>query len=344
MTSTTDQEFPALKRTVIPGLRTVDWSDAARQNEFLNSAISAMESFGKQYDYDDLACISGCAFRGCAPLRGIHPGVYQVTNDMAIIGHTFNMLGYQVTLHPRSDYETDKKLIMDSIDNGVPALTFGGVVSCAECCIISGYDDDGAVLLGYSPFMDVQEDHTEPADSTGYFRKSNWHDGYFQKSNGKILIFSEPTASLSADEIIRESLNMAVKLIRGTASQRSDVMTGYAGHTRYAELVCQETDDWFLLNLMIVCMNCNVYQDKVYVAPYLRKAKHVLKDKAAVLEAGATLYDYIADVRREMTNYVADDLSTGKRILDKEIRKQYAQCVYKIRDLEKCAADLFEKI
>jgi|GEM_PF-2449461 len=51
------------KRNVIPGLRKIDSSDVERQNEFLNSVISALEKLGVKYAYDDLACISGCAFR-----------------------------------------------------------------------------------------------------------------------------------------------------------------------------------------------------------------------------------------------------------------------------------------
>jgi hypothetical protein len=343
MAGTTNDEYSVVKRNVIPGLRKVDWSDVARQNEFLNCVISVMAKFGKTYQYDDLACISGCAFRACSPLHEINPGVYHVINDSAVITHTFKMLGYHVSLNTRSEYETDKKLIMDSIDKGISVLTFDGVVNCSECCLISGYDDNGDVLLGYNPFMYVEDDHNEPADSTGYFRKSRWHDGYFYNSNGRILIIGAQTASLSNEEIIKESLKMAVKLIRGTASHTTDYVTGYAGHTRYAELVCNDTDDYLLLYLMIVCNN-NLYQDKLYVAPYLRKAKNILKDKADILEQCVKIYDQIANLRCEMPQYVAEDFSLGKRILDKEIRNQYAQRVYAIRDLEKSAADLFENI
>ncbi|MHB0937722.1 MAG: hypothetical protein ACYDCO_04880 [Armatimonadota bacterium] len=342
MARTTRQESSA-KRNVIPGLRTVDWSDEARQNEFLNCVISAVERLGETCTYDDLACISGCAFRGCATREGINPGTYQVIYDTAIIEHTFTMLGYRATLHDRSDYETDKTLIMDSIDRGIPVLTFRGVINCADCCLIAGYDEYGAVLLGWSPFA-CPPDHDEPADDTGYFRKNHWHDGLFKETNGKLLIIGEPAKSLSEEETTRESLKMAVKLIRGTASQNTGALTGYAGHTRYAELVSHDTEDWFMLNLMVVCMDCNVYQDKVYVAPFLRKAKNVLKDKADTLEACANLYDQIAVLRREMSGFVADDLSTGEGILDKEIRNHYVHRVYQIRDLEKSAADLLEQV
>jgi hypothetical protein len=334
MTSPINEDHSRLKRNLILGLRKVDWSDVARQNEYLHCVISAMEHLGTKYDYDHLACVSGCAFRACSTGQRIHPDAYHIMHDMPLIVHSFKMLGYNVTLHPRSDAETDKKLIMDSIDKGVPVLTFGGVVNCSECCIISGYDDNGAVLLGYSPFMYIEDDHNEPADSTGYFRKSNWHDGFFEEFDGRILIIGEPMTSPSKQETIKETLKMAAKLIRA----------GYAGSTYYAELVCNDTDNWRCLELMVVCMDCNVYQDKLYVAPFLREATKVLANKAGVLEDCAGIYDQVSDLRREMSRYVADDLSTGERILDKDIRRQYAERVYKIRDLEKRAADLFEDI
>ena len=65
------------KRNVILGLRKVDWSDVTRQNEFLNCVISAMGHLGKNVSYDDLACISGCAFRACSPKQeNPGPGAY----------------------------------------------------------------------------------------------------------------------------------------------------------------------------------------------------------------------------------------------------------------------------
>lgn len=319
------------KRNVIPGLHKVDWSDTARQNEFLNCVISAMGHLDKEVSYDDLVCISGCAFRACS-LQQKNPGpeAYWVTYDSDIIPHTFKMLGYNVSLRNKNDYATDSKLIIDSIDRGVPVLTFGGVISCSETCIISGYDDYGAVLLGYSPFMYIKDCQPEPADSTGYFRKSKWHDDWF----AKVLTIGKPTRPLNKRETIKQSLGNAVKMIRA----------GYAGHTHYAELVQKDTDNWEFLHLMIVCMDCNVFQDKVYVAPFLREAKAVMKDKADTLEQCARIYDQITALRREMSGYFPDDLSKPERTQDKEIRKQYAQCVLKIRDLEKSAADLFVKI
>ena len=45
-----------------------------------------------------------------------------------------------------------------------------------------------------------------------------------------------------------------------------------------------------------------------------------------------------------MPKYIAENMSMGERVKDKELRRQYAQRVLKIRDLEKRAGDLLEKI
>ena len=64
---------------------------------------------------------------------------------------------------------------MDSINRGIPVLAFG-VVGPSDCCIITGYDQGGDVLLGWSTYQDIPEDHNIPHDVTGYFGKPGWHE------------------------------------------------------------------------------------------------------------------------------------------------------------------------
>jgi len=52
-----------MKRNLIPGLLKVDWSDAQRQNEFVNSIVSALNALGEKLDYDYVCAVSGSAFR-----------------------------------------------------------------------------------------------------------------------------------------------------------------------------------------------------------------------------------------------------------------------------------------
>ncbi len=139
-----------MERNVIPGLGKVDWSDRKRQNEFVNSVVSALNALGENLIYDTVCAVSGSAFRTSfsVPTGEIwNHGNYHVLNTPAIIGHTFTMLGYKAGQHAVSQYTHDKRLIMDSIDRGVPAITLHGVINCADACLISGYDNGGAACL-----------------------------------------------------------------------------------------------------------------------------------------------------------------------------------------------------
>jgi hypothetical protein len=83
--------------------------------------------------------------------------------------------------------------IIASIDRGVPVIAFG-VVGPPEACIITGYDDAGKVLIGWSmfqehldPLHDIAEGGQEGPSGTepsGYFRQSDW----LSKLKGMIVL------------------------------------------------------------------------------------------------------------------------------------------------------------
>ncbi len=49
------------------------------------------------------------------------------------------------------------------------------MVGPSDCAILTGYDEDGDILLGWSTYQDIPDDHDIPHDATGYFRKPGWH-------------------------------------------------------------------------------------------------------------------------------------------------------------------------
>lgn len=66
------------------------------------------------------------------------------------------------------DKDAMQRRIVESIDKGRPVIGIG-VVGPSENCVITGYDENGEVLIGWSYF---QEDGVEPC---GYFRKRHWY-------------------------------------------------------------------------------------------------------------------------------------------------------------------------
>lgn len=327
----------SMAKNYIPNLLKVDWSDTQRQNEFVNSVVSALNALGEKVDYDYVCALSGSAFRTSFSMPSIskwNHGNYHVIHAPIIIEHTFKMLGYKVSHHIRSEYEIDKRLIMDSIDKGVPVITLEGIINCSDACVISGYDNDGDVLLGYNPFMYVSEDHDEANDDTGYFRKSNWHSGFFEEgSKGRILIIEDKCKKPSKEEAFAETLNLIKHLIEDENIAPGQY-NGLAAHKAFANALLTYTwEDNFEPYLNVMC-NYKQYLDRQYAIKFL-------KDNGR--EDLAQYYEKIAALSNRLAQQIPQDFSASGLFNDKENLKSYCDVLLQICDLEKQAVELIDK-
>ena len=318
----------SMAKNFIPGLLKVDWSDGQRQNEFVNSVVSALNALGEKIAYDYVCAVSGCAFRTSFSMPSVerwNHGNYHVIHTPIIIGHTFKMLGYQVAHHVRCNYETDKKLIMDSIDRGVPVITLEGVINCSDACVISGYDNDGDVLLGYNPFMYVNEDHDEVPDDTGYFRKPGWHSGFFDAgSKGRILIIEGKCEKPSGEEIFAETMRLVKRLIQDE-SLAPGQYNGLAAHRAFVHALQTYTwEDCFEPYLNVMC-NYKQYLDRQYAVKFFHDNGRTDLAK---------LYEKIAGLSRRLQEQIPQDFSAGHLFDDKEALKPYCDTLLEICDLE----------
>jgi AraC-like DNA-binding protein len=324
----------SMAKNYIPALLKVDWSDEERQNEFVNSVVSVLNALGDKVDYDYICALSGSAFRTSFSMPTAEEwnhGNYHVIHTPIIIEHTFKMLGYKVTHHIRKDYEFDKGIIMSSIDKGVPVITLEGVIDCSDACIISGYDNDGDVLLGYNPFMYVNEDHNEPNDDTGYFRKSNWHKGFFEKGSiGRILIIEGKIQKPSKEEAFAETLKLIKRLIADENIVPGQY-NGLAAHKAFANALLNYTwEDNFEPYLNVMC-NYKQYLDRQYAVKFFQdNGRNDL----------AQCYEEISKRSRKLGQLVPQDFSAFDMFNDKANLKPYSNILLQICALEKEALEL----
>lgn len=321
----------SMTRNMVPGLGRVDWSDTQRQNEYVNSVISAIGAIGDHREYDAVCAMSGSAFRTSFSMPGVQAwnhGNYHVVNTPIIIGHTFRVLGYSASINAASDFKTDSQLIMRSIDRGVPVLTLEGVINCSDACVISGYDVGGQVLLGYSPFMYIEDDHNEVPDDTGYFRKSNWHVANGGAvTDAKIIAIGERLDPPGDQEIFDETLRLISRLI-GEESLYPGQYNGLAAHSAFANaLMTYEWEDNSEPYLNTMC-NYKQYLDRKYAVRFF-------EDNGRDDLAG--IYKDIAELVQQMGEIIPQDFSAGEVFNDKASLKPYAGLILKIRDLEETA-------
>ena len=315
-----------MKRNLIPDMQKVDWSDKKRQSEYVNSVISALGALGETLSYDYVCAVSGSAFRTSFSMEGWNHGNYHVINTPQIIEHTFKMLGYEAAYHPRGSYEADSRRIIDSIDRGIPVITIEGVINCADACVISGYDNDGQVLLGYNPFMDIEDDHKEAPDGTGYFRKSDWHDGHF----GGAVIIGEKRGKPGKEYIFAETMKLVSRLIREEVLYLGQ-HNGLAAHKALAGALM--TRDWENNGEPYLNVMCNYkqYLDRQYAVSFFEdNGRGDLAD----------IYRKIAALCAKLGQIIPQDFSADKMFSKKKKLKPYCDVLMEIRDLEQSALRL----
>ena len=308
----------SMTRNLIPGLQKVDWSDTSRQSEFVNSVVSVLNGLGENTNYDYVCAVSGSAFMTAFSKKGWDFGNHSAKNMPVIYDHTFKMFGYDIKFYTKSDFATDSRLITESIDKGIPVIA-GGVINCSNECLISGYDNNGAVLLGYNPFMHIEDDHGEPHDDTGYFRKTGWHENL----DGFIII-GDKSKKPSEEAIFAETL----KLIKRLVSEESLVLThhnGTAAHKAFANaLMAYEWEDNFEPYMCVMC-TYKLYLDRKYAVKFLEdNGRGDLAD----------IYKIIAGLCVKLGEIIPQDFSAGDMFGDKTKLKPYCDILMQICELE----------
>jgi len=219
---------------------------------------------------------------------------------------------------------------MDSIDKGIPVITLEGVISGADACVISGYDNDGGVLLGYSPFMYVEDDHKEAPDDTGYFRKSDWHSGFFAEASGRILILEGPCDKPDTKAAFTETLELISRLIR-EENLAPGQHNGLAAHKAFANALLTYTwDDNFEPYLNVMC-NEKQYLDRQYAVKFFRD-----NDRGDL----ADCYHKIATLSAKLMQIIPQDFSASAMFSDKDKLKPFCDVLLQICDLEETALAL----
>ncbi len=136
-----------------------------------------------------------------------------------------------------------RRKIVASIDAGVPVIVLG-VVGPPEACIVTGYDNAGDVLIGWSMFQehldpehDIGEgDMNAPVgiEESGYFRQNDWHG----KLRGVIVLGEKTEVDLTA--IYRSTLEWIPTVIK--TSRAHEFYTGQGAYDAYIEKMSDDSE------------------------------------------------------------------------------------------------------
>jgi hypothetical protein len=134
-----------------------------------------------------------------------------IADPREVIRRAFEHAGYGYEIIQKQEHPDDeavmRKRIKSEVDDGRPVLAFG-VIGPPECCLLTGYDEDGRVLVGWNYFQN------DPVfgvgcefEPEGYFRKRDWF-----RDTASAITIGEKTSRPDLHERNRETLRWAVKV------------------------------------------------------------------------------------------------------------------------------------
>ena len=176
--------------------------------------------------YGLITCLTGQAFQtlwnahqpemwggavmrtGADPLRALRWALEGLGYDYEVIGN--DTLDQGCLFHLHGGREALLAHIQDSLQAGRPVIAFGLVGPDMENALITGYDEGGEVLIGWSFFQEMapfNEGLTFEPD--GRFRKRGWYD-----STLGLVIVKEKRLHPSLEELYRGILQHGLEVLR----------------------------------------------------------------------------------------------------------------------------------
>jgi hypothetical protein len=335
------------QKVYIEGVRRISW-DTGEMCEFASALVSALQCLGEHVPYYFVMGASGAAFRFTLTPGEWDFGNYSIRNlspdPQEPMRRAIAAAGYAYTLWDSGARSDDTARIMASIDRGLPVLAYQ-VVGPSDCCIITGYDEGGDVLLGWSTYQDIPDDHDIPHDATGYFRKPGWHDNL----RGYILL-GAAQAPRSLRSIYLDALGWAVQLL--LAPRLGHKYTGLAALSAWADEMTQEEyfpqgDEQVLGQRYVsTAINMTMLRDHCLAEPFLREALTAAPEWGPALSPAADCYRAVQQLRGSMDDLVNDNFSAPamQAIGDPAIRREYADGIRQICAVEQEAVTHIERL
>jgi len=160
-----------------------------------------------------------------------------VADPSEVIRRAFAAVGYTYEIVHKTgapgDADLYRQKIKEALQNGRPALAFG-VIGPPECCLVTGYDEDGDVLMGWNFFQSIPPFNAGVEfEPTGQFRKRNWFD-----ETWSLIIIGEKVGRPDVHALNRSTLQWALQIAR-----TPEVYERHSGHAAYGAWAEQITDE-----------------------------------------------------------------------------------------------------
>ncbi len=165
--------------------------------------------------------------------------MYMSDDPAAPFERAFRAAGYEYTIHgPGGDAAAYKRAIVESIQNERPVIAFGPI-GPPEAGLVTGYDEGGDVLVGWSFFQNFPDFSAGvELEPTGEFRKRNWTD---YPPGFTFITVGGKKERPPLKETFRGALELMVRAAR-TPVTFKDRRNGLAAYDAWADQVLRDED------------------------------------------------------------------------------------------------------
>ncbi len=260
------------------------------------------------------------------------------------VGHNYEIISKQ---EDRSDEALFRRSIIESISNKRRPLLGFGVVGPPECCIITGYDENADVLIGWNFFQNMPEFNAGTEfEPSGYFRKKGWFE-----NTHSLIIIREKQELPPKGELYRMILKWALEVARTPVVHgRSN---GLAAYQTWAEHVLRD-ENFPANNKDVLREHHAVHDDAVgmvaearwYASLFLPQIARTEAWMAEDLLRAASCYAAEHDLMWKIWGLVGGigrEEPKFMKMADSNVRRQIAQVILQARDKDIEAGNHIER-
>lgn len=272
-----------------------------------------------------------------------------VADPRDLIDRAFASVGYTYEIiHKSGDRDDEaryRSAIRESLRRGRPVLAFG-VIGPPECCLITGYDEDGEVVIGWSFFQNNAEwNEGVELEPSGYFRKRNWFG-----DTVSLVLIGDKTATFDGAEARRATLEWALKIAR--TPEHMGRHSGFAAYTAWAEQLSND-GDFPAGNEAVLLQRHRVHfpqagllaELRAWAAAFLRRMADQEPAMAGDLLAAADCYRTEHDLMWKVWDLAGGHTNpeAWRNLAAPGVRRQIIPVVLQARDLDMEAAAHLER-
>ena len=309
--------------------------DTGEMCEFASAFVRAAKCIDINVDYSYATGISGAAFRFVLDEQIWNPGNYGIQNFTADpvepIAAACESVGIAHNYRAPSTFNEDREAIVSSISDGVPVVAFG-VVGPSDAVIITGFDDEGDTLLGWSTFQDIPDDHDVPHDTTGYFRKPEWHGSL----RGYVMLRTKKKA-VDKYEITANALKRIVRIIETPELPGRvcgiEALSAWEAILRNGDYFDVDTET-FAWRYLCFTINTTMLLDQLCATSFLDSIVPEVPMCEKMIQTASDLCRLNAETIKRGRSTISDDFSSRaqENLRNPQVRGEYAGFVREIRD------------